>query len=89
MYDVVIIPTDIVDSWCLNKNLCAVDDLQNFCKYNNNNNNNGYIKCYFSGELIALSYKTKQNNNNYSGVNIELRKINRLKALCIKTKKMK
>ena len=22
---------------------------------NNNNNNNGYFKCYFSGELIALS----------------------------------
>ena len=27
------------------------------------------FKCYFSGEIIALSYK-KQNNNN--GVNIEL-----------------
>ena len=22
---------------------------------NNNNNNNGYFKCYFSGELIALT----------------------------------
>ena len=39
------------------------------------------FKCYFSGELIALSYKKKQNNN--SGVNIELGKTNRLKALCL------
>ena len=43
------------------------------------------FKCYFSGELIALSKKifekTKQNNN--SGVNIELGKTNRLKALCM------
>ena len=38
------------------------------------------FKCYFSGELIALSYK-KNNNNN--GVNIELGKTNRLKALCM------
>ena len=37
------------------------------------------FKCYFSGEHIALSIK-KQNN---SGVNIELGKTNRLKALCM------
>ena len=37
------------------------------------------FKCYFSGELIALSHK----NNNNSGVNIELLKTNRLKALCM------
>ena len=36
------------------------------------------FKCYFSGEYIALSIK---NNNN--GVNIELWKTNRLKALCM------
>ena len=41
------------------------------------------FKCYFSGELIALSYKKKQKNNNNSGVNIELGKTNRLKALCM------
>ena len=35
-------------------------------------------RCYFSGEHIALSIK---NNNN--GVNIELGKTNRLKALCM------
>ena len=35
------------------------------------------FKSYFSGELIALSYK--KNN----GVNIELGKTNRLKALCM------
>ena len=35
------------------------------------------FKCYFSGEHIALSLK----NNN--GVNIELGKTNRLKALCM------
>ena len=45
------------------------------------------FKCYFSGELIALSQKifkkkTKTKNNN-SGVNIELGKTNRLKALCM------
>ena len=40
------------------------------------------FKCYFSGELIALSYK-KKNKNNYSGVNIELGKTNRLKSLCM------
>ena len=40
------------------------------------------FKCYFSGELIALSYIKKKNNNN-SGVNIELGKTNRLKALCM------
>ena len=38
------------------------------------------FKCYFSGELIALSYKK---NNNNSGVIIELLKTNRLKALCM------
>ena len=37
-------------------------------------------KCYFSGELIALS--SRKNNSN-SGVNIELGKTNRLKALCM------
>ena len=37
------------------------------------------IKCYFSGEHIALSIK--KNNNN--GVNIELGKNNILKALCM------
>ena len=36
------------------------------------------FKCYFSGEHIALSIK-KHNN----GVNIELGKTNRLKALCM------
>ena len=41
-----------------------------------NNNNNGYFKCYFSGEHIALSLK----NND---VNIELGKTNKLKALCV------
>ena len=39
------------------------------------------FKCYFSGEIIALSYK--KTNNNKSGVNIELGKTNRLKALCM------
>ena len=34
----------------------------------NNNNNNGYFKCYFSREHIALSHK--------------IRKTIRLKALC-------
>ena len=38
------------------------------------------FKCYFSGELIALSYKKTKNN---SGVNIELGKTNRLKELCM------
>ena len=37
--------------------------------------------CYFSGEHIALSMK--KNNNNNNGVNIELGKTNRLKALCM------
>ena len=37
------------------------------------------LKCYFTGEHIALSIK--KNNNN--GVNIELVKTNRLKALCM------
>ena len=43
------------------------------------------FKCYFSGELIALSYKnkTKTKNNNNKGVSIELGKTNRLKALCM------
>ena len=41
------------------------------------------FKCYFSGELIALSYNKKKQNNNNSGVNIELGKTNRLKALCM------
>ena len=36
--------------------------------------------CYFSGEHIALSIKKNKNNN---GVNIELGKTNRLKALCM------
>ena len=40
------------------------------------------FKCYFSGEHIALSIKIKQKNNN-NGVNIELGKTNRLKALCM------
>ena len=39
------------------------------------------FKCYLSGEHIALSTTTKNNNNN--GVNIELGKTNRLKALCM------
>ena len=38
------------------------------------------FKCYFFGEYIAPSIKTKQNNN---GVNIELGKTNRLKAQCM------
>ena len=37
------------------------------------------FKCYFYGEHIALSI----NNNNNNGVNIELGKTNRLKALCM------
>ena len=37
------------------------------------------FKCYFSGEHIALSIIIKNNN----GVNIELGKTNRLKALCM------
>ena len=36
-------------------------------------------KFYFSGEHIAISIKNKNNN----GVNIELGKTNRLKALCM------
>ena len=36
------------------------------------------FKCYFSGENIALSIR--KNNN---GVNMELGKTNRLKALCM------
>ena len=36
------------------------------------------FKCYFSGEHIALSI-----NKNNNGVNIELGKTNRLKALCM------
>ena len=42
------------------------------------------FKCYFPGELIALSHtkkkKIKKNNN---GMNIELGITNRLKALCM------
>ena len=51
------------------------------------------FKCYFSGELIALSFKKmyiKKKKNNNNGVNIELGKTNRLKALCMmQIKKMK
>ena len=36
------------------------------------------FKCYFSGEHISLSI-----NKNNNGVNIELGKTNRLKALCM------
>ena len=40
------------------------------------------FKCYFSGELIALSYKkkTKKHNNNNNGVNIELGKNKQIKS---------
>ena len=48
------------------------------CSPFHNNNNNGYFKCYFSGEHIALSI-----NKNNNGVNIELGKTNKLKALCM------
>ena len=42
------------------------------------------FKCYFSGELIALSQKNiKTKNNNNNDVNIELGKTKRLKALCM------
>ena len=44
------------------------------------------FKCYFSGELIALSYekqKKQKKYNNNCGVNIELGKTNKLKALCM------
>ena len=44
------------------------------------------FKCYFSGELIALSLKKiyiTKNKNNKNGVNMELGKTNRLKALCM------
>ena len=41
------------------------------------------FKCYFSGEHIALSIKNKTKNNNNNGVNTELGKTNRLKALCM------
>ena len=47
-------------------------------------------RCNFSGELIALSYKKNEKNNNNSGVNIELGKTYRLKALrMMQIKKMK
>ena len=46
---------------------------------NNNNNNNGKFECYFTREHIALSLKKNKKN----GVNIELGKTNRLKALCM------
>ena len=36
------------------------------------------FKCYFSGEHLSLSI-----NKNNNGVNIELGKTNRLKALCM------
>ena len=39
------------------------------------------FKCYFSGELIALSLNNLEKNNN--GVYIELGKTNRLKAQCM------
>ena len=45
-----------------------------------NNNIMGILKCYFSGEHIALSLRKNNNNND---VNIELGKTNRLKALCM------
>ena len=51
------------------------------------------FKCYFSGELIALSLKNiykkklKKEEKNNNGVNIELGKTNRLKALCMMQKK--
>ena len=45
----------------------------NFCDMLYNNNNNVYFKCYFSREHIALPH--------INGVNIELGKNNRLKAL--------
>ena len=41
------------------------------------------FKCYFSGEHIALSIKIKTNKQSNNGVNIELGKTNRLKALCM------
>ena len=41
------------------------------------------FKCYFSGELIALSQKIFFKKNNNNDVNIELGKTNRLKALCM------
>ena len=40
------------------------------------------FKCYFNREHIALSIKKKKENNN-NGVNKELGKTNRLKALCM------
>ena len=43
------------------------------------------FRCYFSGELIALSYK----KNNNSGVNIELGKTNRNESTVHDGKKMK
>ena len=54
------------------------------CKHMLNHLENNIIiimvifKCYFSGEHIALSI-----NKNNNGVNIELGKTNRLKALCM------
>ena len=39
------------------------------------------FKCYFSGELISLSYKKKKKKkNNNSGVNIELGKNKQIKS---------
>ena len=47
-------------------------------RVNNNNNNNGYLKVLFHRR--AHSHFNKKNSN---GVNIELGKTNRLKALCM------
>ena len=41
------------------------------------------FKWYFSGEHIALSIKKKIKIKNNNGVNIELGKTKRLKALCM------
>ena len=44
------------------------------------------FKCYFSGELTALSIKKyiyKKKKKTHNDVNIELGKTNRLKALCM------
>ena len=46
----------------------------------NNNNNNEYFKVLFLRRAHSPFNKIKNNNN---GVNIELGKTNRLKALCM------
>ena len=46
-----------------------------------NNNNTGYILVLFL-RIVYSPFIIKTNNNN-NGVNIELRKTNRLKALCM------